>query len=408
MSAQHIDVRHTAPGEHRVACDTMRAALLSGPVSDDDWEKGAAGWDDDVHLSITAWDGARCVGHAGAFRFDTVVPGGARVATAGVTRVGVLPTHTRKGLLTRMMHRLLLDARAEGRSLASLRASEAVIYGRFGYGLAADAMSVLIDARRARPVAGAAPGSVRILDRAEMLDVVPAIYDRALRRTGAITRPPFLVKRYLGDALEGDKASFVVVHTGIDGVDDGFAHYTTDWATGSFSQSTGKGEVHDVWGTTPAVELALWQHIVDIDLVRTWEVEERPVDDPLRLAVADPRAYEAKLRFDEQWVRLLDVETALRARTYRPGAAVRIAVTDPMFDDNTATFAVSADGVERLPSSGGADLRVAIDALSAAYLGTTSWTDLAAVGRVEGDAEAVARADDAFVSRPAAWCGSFF
>ncbi len=49
-----------------------------------------------------------------------------------------------------------------------------------------------------------------------------------------------------------------------------------------------------------------------------------------------------------------------------------------------------------------------IDVLSAAYLGTVSWSELAAVGRVVGDADAVARADDLFASRPLAWCGSFF
>ena len=54
------------------------------------------------------------------------------------------------------------------------------------------------------------------------------------------------------------------------------------------------------------------------------------------------------------------------------------------------------------------DLTVEIDVLSAAYLGTVSWSELAAVGRVGGDAEAVARADDLFASRPLAWCGSFF
>ncbi len=52
----------------------------------------------------------RCVGHVGAYRFDTTVPGGARLPTAGYSRVGVLPTHTRRGLLTQMMQRSLREA----------------------------------------------------------------------------------------------------------------------------------------------------------------------------------------------------------------------------------------------------------------------------------------------------------
>ena len=401
-----FDVRVTTPDEWRVACDTMRAALLSGPVSDDVWAKSAAGWED--HLSFTAWAGDRCVGHAGAFRFDTVVPGGARVATAGVTRVGVLPTATRHGLLSRMMRDLLEAARAEGRILASLRASEAVIYRRFGFGVAADSLSVRVDTRRARPVTGAAPGSVRVLQRSEILDVVPAIYDRIISRPGAITRPTFLWERYLDDALVGDKAGNVVVHTSVDGVDDGFAHYTVAWHEEPFIDTYGVGEVHDVFGATPAVELALWEFLVGIDLIRHYDVEERPLDDPMRLALRDRRACETKQRFDEQWLRLLDVEACLAARTYRPGPPLTIAVRDPWFEDNDDVFEVGAHGVVRRGRSTPADLTVEIDVLSAAYLGAVSWSELAAVGRVAGDDEAVARADDLFASRPLAWCGSFF
>lgn len=403
---QLLDVRATAPHERRAACDTMRAALLSGPASDDDWAKAEAGWADDVHLSVSAWDGDRCVGHAGAFLFDTVLPGGARVGTAGVTRVGVLPTATRQGLLTRMMRDLLTSARSSGRPFASLRASEAVIYSRFGFGVAADGVMAKIDPRRARPLRAVASGSVRLLRRDEILDVVPALYDRIVRRPGAITRPPVLWNRYLEDALEGDKASFVAVHTSTDGTDDGFVHYTLKWEEGPFADTAGAGEVHDVWGADPSVELALWQHLFDIDLVRSYGAEERPLDDVLRLAVHDRRAYQTTHRWDEQWVRLLDVEACLAARSYRPVAPVTLAVVDPWFDDNSATFEVGPDGVRR--SGASADVRCPIDALSAAFLGTVPWYDLLVAGRIDASPEAAARADDLFAVRPQAFCGSFF
>lgn len=402
-----IDVRPTAPEEYRLAADTMRAALLSGPVSDEDWERGVAGWDG--QLSLTAWDGERCVANVSAFRLETVVPGGARLRTAGVTRIGILPTHTRRGLLTGMLTQLLRDAHADGMPLASLRASEAVIYGRFGFGLAAESTDVRLDCRRARPIRNTAPGSFRLLTRAEILEVIPPLYDRVALRPGAISRPLFIWDRYLGDALRGDKASFVVVHTGVDGADDGYAHYTVKWGEGSFSDSAGEGEVHDLFGATPSVELALWDYLTNVDLVRTYRIDERPEDDVLRRAANDPRCVIVKERYDEQWVRLLDVETALAARTYRPSApAVTVAVTDPLFDANTDTFEVSAGGVRRVERGAGADLEVEIGTLSAAYLGATTWWELAAGGRVRGSADAVAAADDLFAHRPKAWCGSFF
>jgi len=82
-----------------------------------------------------AFDGDRIVGGAGAFPFELTVPGGP-VACAGVTVVGVLPTHRRRGVLSAMMRAQLEDVRRRGEPIAALWASEEVIYRRFGYGLA--------------------------------------------------------------------------------------------------------------------------------------------------------------------------------------------------------------------------------------------------------------------------------
>ena len=72
--------------------------------------------------------------------------------------------------------------------------------------------------------------------------------------------------------------------------------------------------MHDIIGVTDAVELALWTYLLDIDLIRTWKAEERPLDDMLRAAVADRRAYATKSVDDEQWIRVVDVDAALSAR----------------------------------------------------------------------------------------------
>ena len=142
-----VDIRPVAEHERRAALDTLRHALLSGPVNDDDFAKAGASWDGSDALA--AWDGDRCVGNVAAFRFDSTVPGGAQVPTAGVTRVGVLPTHTRRGVLTRLMHRLLAESRERGNVLATLHASETPIYQRFGFGLATDAAAVEVVTRDA-------------------------------------------------------------------------------------------------------------------------------------------------------------------------------------------------------------------------------------------------------------------
>src|SRR5207244_5770224 len=81
---------------------------------------------------------------AGIFSYEITVPGGA-LPCGGVTRVGVLSTHRRRGLLTAMMRRQLDDMHERGEPLAALYASEAPIYGRFGYRLATYQAAVEIE-----------------------------------------------------------------------------------------------------------------------------------------------------------------------------------------------------------------------------------------------------------------------
>ena len=200
-----FDIRPVAEHERRAALDTLRNALLSGPVNDDDFAKGAASWEDSDALA--AWDGDRCVGNVAAFRFDSTVPGGAFVPTAGVTRVGVLPTHTRRGVLTQLMHRLLVESRERGNVLATLHASETPIYRRFGFGLATDAAAVEVATSKTTPwITPASAGSIRLLVHTEVMGVVPALYDRVARwRVGSISRPGWMWKWILSDACEHDE-----------------------------------------------------------------------------------------------------------------------------------------------------------------------------------------------------------
>ena len=405
-----FDIRTVELDERRAAIDAFRAALLSGPVNDETFEAGTASWDDSDALA--AWDGERCVGCVAAFRFDSTVPGGARVKTAGVTRVGVLPTHTRRGLLTRMMHRLLADSRERGNVLATLHASETPIYRRYGFGLASDLVSAQVTTSDAAPWrSAAAPGSMRLLGYDEVLDIVPPLYERVARwRVGTISRPDWWWARALKEASRPvdspfGKGTFVAVHTGPDGVDDGYVLYEVDWDDQFATKSPGQGKVRDLWGTSPAVDVELWRYLLGIDLIARWQAGERPVDEAVRRVMHDARAYEAKARFDDQWLRILDVDAALAARTYTPvDATVTIGVDDPMFPANRGVWAISASGAARVDAPG--DVHVDIGTLSAAYLGAVAWRDLATIGSVVATDDVLARLDTLFSVRPAPFCGT--
>ncbi len=404
------DIRTLEVHERRAALDTVRAALLSGPVNDEIFESGAASWDDSD--SLAAWDGDRCAGSVSAFRFDSTVPGGARLKTAGVTRVGVLPTDTRRGLLTRMMHRLLTESHERGNVLATLHASETSIYRRYGFGLATDLVSVRVNSANATPWRTAAtPGSMRLLHHGEVFDVVAPLYERVARwRVGSISRPEWWWTRVLKEAgrpvdSPWGKGSFVAVHAGVDGNDDGYVHYDVDWDESFASNPAGHAKLRDLWGASPAVELELWRYLLGIDLVVRWECGERPVDEPVRRAMHDARAYEAKARFDDQWVRLLDVDAALRTRAYAAvDAAVTIAIDDPMFTDNCGLWEISAAGARRVDAP--ADLRVDIGTISAAYLGAVSWNDHATIGSVTASDDVLQRLDALFAVRLTPFCGT--
>jgi predicted acetyltransferase len=401
-----IEIRPPALDERRAAQHTFATALLFPPADDEAWERSRPSWEEMV--SLAAWDGDRCVGHAGHFLVDTTVPGGARVATGAVSRVGVLGTHRRRGVATKLMHGLVERAVDDGLVLMSLRASEAVIYERYGFGIAGEYAEAVIDAQRARPLRHAASGGTfELLGGHEIHSIIHDVYERyAHTRPGVITRPDSFWERYYRDAVAETKSSHVVVHRDGAGAVDGFAHYDVQWNEDEGAQG-GKGEIHDVVGASPSIELALWSYLFDLDLIRHWKATERPCDDIVRWSVADPRAYTIKVLDDEQWVRLVDVGSALAARTYNPASAsVTIAVRDPLIPDNNATWRVSADGAAATGDP--ADLSVDIATVSAAYLGGTSWHTLWSRGSVVGEPDAVALADTLFASRPLPFCGSFF
>src|SRR2546421_8055138 len=132
---------------------------------------------------LVAYDGAVPVGTTASLRSELTVPGG-ELPAGGVTWVGVLPSHRRRGILTQMMKRQLDDLHERGEPLAILWASEAAIYGRFGYGISAP--ETRIDAARARFGFRDDPGPtglVRLVDRDEALQVFPPLYDSIDRKS---------------------------------------------------------------------------------------------------------------------------------------------------------------------------------------------------------------------------------
>jgi len=353
----------------------------------------------------TAYDGDTCVGHLGSLRSDITVPGDVKLTAAAITQFGVEPSHRRQGVLAGLMTTALRDAHTRGQVLATLSSPLSALHPRFGFGLAADACAVEVDPRAAAPIHRPALGSIDVMSVGEAAHLVPEIYDRCARgRVGTVSRGPSTWARRLRAApvTLGTEQPSVAFHLDSTGLADGYVQYdiTTD------ADGVSVGVIRDLWGSDSEIERALWEHLVSIDDVSTWRSPRRPADDPVRFAMADVRAYKTRRRFDEQWLRILDIDVALGTRAYNASTrAVTLRVLDPMISANTGTWRIDAYGSFR--SQGDADFEIGIETLSAVYLGGTSFQELRDAGRlVERRTDAAADADTLFASRPRPFCGT--
>jgi predicted acetyltransferase len=357
---------------------------------------------------FAGWDGDAIVAGAGAFPLQMSVPGG-EVPTAGVTVVGVLPTHRRRGILTALMRSQFEDAREAGEPVAALWASEERIYGRFGFGLAA--LNGEIEASREHNtfVTPLAQGVVaRVVEPEEALESFPPLYEAARAEAPGMMRRtrPWWELRVLADPPErrqgGGPLKRVLIE--VDGRPVAYALYRMH-ASFELGVNTGKVRVVEALGATPQGTAAVWRYLLDIDWAPRVEASRLPVDHELLLLVAEPRRLRLRVG-DSLWVRLVDVGSALGARTYRDGA-VSFEVTDAFLPENVGRWRLQDGKAARTDAE--ADLRLDVTALGSAYLGGFTFAQLARAGRVEELVPgALERADAMFRTDRAPWCPEIF
>ncbi|WP_433725821.1 GNAT family N-acetyltransferase [Actinoplanes sp. CA-051413] len=339
--------------------------------------------------TLVAEDGGTIVGHAAAYTRELTVPG-TILPAAHVTLVGVAPTHKRRGLLTRMMHRQLREIAAAGREpIAVLWASETKIYPRFGYGPAAQRLQMQIMMRELRPPAGIAPGSadrLRLIDPKDAIAELAKVYERVRpERTGWSSRDDRWWRFVLSDIesqREGATSLRGVVHETPHGP-TGYALWRTKgrWERHGPNSDV---QVREVVADDPAAYAALWNFLLTIDLARSVTVSFAAVDEPLQYLVDEPRRLGTTLA-DSLWIRITDLPKALAARTYAAPVDVVLDVTDPLLEQNTGRWRLTAgpDGRATCTATNEpADLACTVLELGSAYLGATSLAALGAAGTV--------------------------
>ncbi|MBB5954083.1 putative acetyltransferase [Saccharothrix tamanrassetensis] len=399
-----LDIRVLDDAHYRAAHTLFRGTLHHGPAPDERWEVARTSYE--PGRALGAFAGEELVGTAQSFPSRLAVPGGAVVPMAAVSRVGVRADWTRRGALTALQRAQLRGFREAGEVAATLRASEGVIYERFGYGVASRFREVRVVRAQARtrvPIAG----RVRLVEAEPAGALIRSLFERlSPGRPGTIARWPGWWNLNVVDPGEGESQRFAVA-SGPDG-DDGYAVFKV--TPGSFETGSEKPTVLavlDLWAASPRAWSDLWAFLLGIDLVGEVVAEGRPVDEPLEWLMVDRRAVRVTDVMDETWLRLVDVEAALSARAYRPGPSVVIGVRDRFLPENEGAYLVGSSGAAR--TSEAPDFVVDVDVLGAAYLGDVSFGAMAMAGRFAADRpDAVARADALFAVDQPPWCGTFF
>jgi predicted acetyltransferase len=365
--------------------------------------------------TLAAFDGGAPVGTASAFGLTMTVPGG-QLPVAGVTAVSVLPSHRRRGVLSALMRRQLADVRERGECVAALYASEAAIYGRYGYGKASDVASFDIRTPGAAFVRDAPHDPdlrLRVVRPAEARGDYERVFASvAPERPGRYLRKKEFWDNILADE-EPDRDGAGPLRSVVAEDDRGVRGYALFRIKSSWDSDgvpDGELSLKELEATDPAAYALLWRSVLERDLVSRVRAFGRPVDDPIGALLANPRRLRMRA-LDELWVRLVEVDTALTSRVYAAPVDTVIEVADELCPWNARRWRLSADptGAECKPVEDEPDVSVPVAALGSAYLGDGQLATRLGAGLVREHTPGAVRALATAMSwQPKPWAGLTF
>ena len=372
--------------------------------------------------TLAAFDGERQVGTLLAYSFGLTVPGGT-VAAAGISSAAVLPSHRRRGILTALVSRQLADIAAAGEPVAALFASEAAIYGRYGYGQACDHYRFTVHRGDGRLLPLPYPGEetagslgIRLAEPKAAAAGMKAVYETVRpQRPGMVTRHDGWWDLYLADPefMRDGRSPLGCVIAEDPSRARGYALYSVHGGWDADGIPEHDLTVHELVGTDPAALAALWSDLLSRDLVGKVSMRMRPVDDPLPYLLADQRRARARVS-DGLWIRLVDVPEALRQRRYAASVDVVVEVSDSLLPSNEGRWRLRSGGLgDKEPTcertAEAADIALPVAALGAAYLGGARLGALARAGQLaELRPGAVAELSAAMLWDPAPWSPMMF
>jgi len=349
--------------------------------------------------TLAAFENGQIAGNVRVVSSRMNVPGGS-LPIGGVAMVWVQPTYRRRGVMRELMSRQLRAIHERGEPLSSLTASEGSIYGRVGYGIGSVHERWTIESQYtefARPYNS--EGRLRLVSPQEMRRSFPEVYSRANEgRPGAIHLSEQFWDGVVMDFTPPGSESGPFFHLAHerDGRIDGYARYRTGGH---------RVLVDELMSVSVEACAALWRFCFDLDLMRSTEAVQRPVDDPLPWMLADPRRLR-RTPADGVWVRLVDVAAALAGRRYMREERLVIEVHDSFCSWNEGRYELegSSEGARCRRTGARPDLTMSAADLAATYLGAVSFATLFSAGRVEAHTSgALRKADSMFPADLKPW-----
>lgn len=327
--------------------------------------------------SIMAFDGKNMVGNALSYEMDMYIPGGIS-KIAAVASVSVQATHRRKGINKSIMKYQLEDIHSRQEPLAVLQASESIIYGRYGYGMASFESNLEIEkTRSAYAIDHASEGQPYFIEESEAREIFPQIYAKAIEnRVGMVRRREnWWEFRFREPGLKGGDPKSWFVKYQKNGEANGYLRYTINDTELNIIELIASS--HEAYSS-------LWRLCLDMDLVDIIKAEHRPADEELKWMLADPRRL-VEHSSDRYWVRLVDVKKALSQRSYSVDGSLTLEVKDSFLPWNQEVVELRSESGESscATSNKTPDIVLSAGDLGAVYLGGINFSTLLAAGRIE-------------------------
>jgi predicted acetyltransferase len=338
-------------------------------------------------------------GVANGYESSIVMPGGNRVSHLAVTHVGVSPTHARRGIARRLLTEQLRQAWASGFVVAGLRASDARIYGRYGYGIASWSVRQEVDLANGGRLAPRQRGDVRRIDALESFKLFKRIANSLpAPRATTLMRWDAWWEIQKFRTRQGSTPHHAVV-IGAEGAERGYLRFHVEPSENWFTSTQRTVIVDDLVAHDDNAWRGLMEHLLSQDILHKVILPSRPVDDPLPLFIDNPRAVQVSELRDESWIRPLDLGKFLNGRTYGSDSRVVFQVTDPIVPDNSGVWSLSGDGAVRSKQT--PTFQLSLQTITELSFGAQSAAVLAAAGRIDAESRDIDALDEAFATAAA-------